>query len=142
MIEVEKMLFLPIKGHWLEKIISGEKGEEYREIKPHWMRRMFSGTTRREVSVCVDMIDRMTKPPFSDRDVFELMQYFKIKLVDYKCVVLANGYRRDSRRYLAECKGVSIGIGRPEWGAPQEFPVFILKLGSVSPVVRLTTTVI
>lgn len=30
------MLVLPIKKKWLNMILSGEKGDEYREIKPYW----------------------------------------------------------------------------------------------------------
>ena len=30
------MLILPIKKKWLDMILSGEKGDEYREIKPYW----------------------------------------------------------------------------------------------------------
>ena len=32
----EKVLILPIRKKWLDMILSGEKGEEYREIKPYW----------------------------------------------------------------------------------------------------------
>ena len=31
------MLTLPIMGKWFNMILSGEKGEEYREIKPYYM---------------------------------------------------------------------------------------------------------
>ena len=33
------MLTLPIMGKWFNMILSGEKGEEYREIKPYYMTR-------------------------------------------------------------------------------------------------------
>jgi hypothetical protein len=30
---------------------------------------------------------------------------------------------------LFELKGITIGMGKPEWGAPEDKKVFILKLG-------------
>lgn len=33
------MLTLPIKKQWFDKIISGEKKEEYREVKPYYRSR-------------------------------------------------------------------------------------------------------
>lgn len=30
------MLVLPIKKMWFDKILSGEKKEEYRDLKPYW----------------------------------------------------------------------------------------------------------
>ena len=38
------MLIFPLKKEWYEKIHSGEKRIEYREVKPYWMRRLRSGT--------------------------------------------------------------------------------------------------
>lgn len=38
------MLVFPLKKEWYEKIRSGEKTVEYREVKPYWMRRLRSGT--------------------------------------------------------------------------------------------------
>ena len=31
---------------------------------------------------------------------------------------------------LIECKGISVGYGNPEWGAPADKEVFIIKLGN------------
>ena len=35
------MLIFPLKKKWYEKIKSGEKTVEYREVKPYWNRRFF-----------------------------------------------------------------------------------------------------
>lgn len=32
-------LFLPLKAKWFDKIKSGEKTTEYREVKPYWQKR-------------------------------------------------------------------------------------------------------
>ena len=34
------MLVFPLKKKWYEKIRSGEKTIEYREVKPYWTRRL------------------------------------------------------------------------------------------------------
>ena len=34
------MLIFPLKKQWYEKIKSGEKAIEYREVKPYWTRRL------------------------------------------------------------------------------------------------------
>lgn len=47
-------------------------------------------------------------------------------LVDLFAVCFSYGYTR--RRMTFECKGITIGRGRPEWGAP-EHTTFIIKLG-------------
>ncbi len=35
------MLIFPLKKEWYEKIKSGEKTIEYREVKPYWEKRLF-----------------------------------------------------------------------------------------------------
>lgn len=34
------MLIFPLKKEWYDKIKSGEKTVEYREVKPYWMKRL------------------------------------------------------------------------------------------------------
>ena len=36
------MLIFPLKKEWYEKIRSGEKRIEYREVKPYWSKRIYS----------------------------------------------------------------------------------------------------
>jgi len=36
------MLIFPLKKEWFEKIKSGEKTIEYREVKPYWTKRFYS----------------------------------------------------------------------------------------------------
>ena len=45
---------------------------------------------------------------------------------EFNAVCFSYGYTR--RRMTFECKGITIGRGRPEWGAP-EHTTFIIKLG-------------
>jgi hypothetical protein len=37
---MDKNLFLPLAAVWYDKIKSGEKTTEYRELKPYWMKRL------------------------------------------------------------------------------------------------------
>ena len=54
------MLIFPLKKEWYEKIKSGEKTVEYREVKPYWTRRLLKyGIWGKPVS---DEIARLMKP--------------------------------------------------------------------------------
>lgn len=48
----------------------------------------------------------------------------------YDAVSFRNGYSKDARKMLIECKGVFKGHGVLAWGAPKE-KVFIVKLGEI-----------
>ena len=50
--------------------------------------------------------------------------------VDYDAVQFRNGYRTGSPRVTVRLEGIFVGIGRPEWGAPNE-RVYILRLGEI-----------
>ncbi len=43
------MLIFPLKKEWYDKIRSGEKRIEYREVKPYWRRRLNTALTEKEV---------------------------------------------------------------------------------------------
>jgi hypothetical protein len=49
---------------------------------------------------------------------------------DYDAVKFRNGYRPDSPTVTVELEGVFSGMGRPEWGAPNQ-RVYILRLGDI-----------
>ena len=100
-----KILDLPLKAKWYNMIESGVKPEEYREIKPYWCRRLL-GTD---------------SPLFSHRN-----GYSQCNDKGYTHVRFRYGYT--TRTMTFELKGVTIGKGNPQWGAPKE-EVFILKLG-------------
>lgn len=99
-----KILHLTLKKKWFDMILSGEKKEEYREIKPYWAKRLLWTIEESD----------------DEREGFE----------QYDAVEFRNGYSKDAPTMLVECKGISVGIGNPAWGAP-EHPVFIIKLGKI-----------
>lgn len=110
-----RVLDLPLKSEWYEMIESGEKREEYREIKPYWARRLCSiGTDGAFCDLCEEHGINNDCNAHSDKG--------------YTLVRFRYGYTK--RTILFELKRISIGIGKPEWGAP-DYPVFCIKLGKI-----------
>ena len=50
---------------------------------------------------------------------------------DLKILHLTNGYGHDKPQLWAHIESISIGRGNPEWGAPVDRDVFIIKIGEV-----------
>ena len=92
---MKKILTLTVSKQWFEKIVSGEKTEEYREIKPYWIKRL---TTNCEVVY----------------DVAAETYCGKVLYRPYTHVLFINGYRKDSPRIEKEIE--SITIGKPKKG--------------------------
>lgn len=88
-------------------IASGEKKEEYRELKDYWCNR------------------------FCTKEWYKYEYEFLEKAIDkyYDIVIFRNGYAKDAPTVTVECKGISIGHGKYEWGATGES--FIITLGSI-----------
>jgi len=101
-----KVLELPLKSKWYLMIESGEKLEEYREIKPYWSKRLL----------------RVYKPLFSHR-----YGYQHANMNGYTHVRFRYGYTK--RTMLFKIDEIIIGRGNPNWGAPTDKDVFIIKLG-------------
>lgn len=84
------------------------KPEEYRKMKEYWS-------------------SRLIIPHQSEDGEFEP------HLVTFKyfdTITFRNGYGSKAPTMVVECKGISIGVGNPDWGAPPE-NVFIIKLGDI-----------
>ena len=91
-------------------IESGIKTEEYREIKPYWKKRLLKyGNCWGNNSLVVET-------------------YNKGFLLFEKYDIVKFSYCYTKRTMIFEIKDISIGKGKPEWGAPKE-DVFIIKLG-------------
>jgi len=97
-------------GCWFDMILSGVKKEEYREVSKHYQslfKIQFLQTT-------------MGKDYYSHCDRFP-----------YKVLHLTKGYGHDKPQLWAHIESISIGRGNPEWGAPTDRDVFIIRLGDV-----------
>lgn len=100
------MLTLPIMGKWFNMILSGEKGEEYREIKPYYMVRF--------------------------KKIFEMYPYSYIPTgTDIKEIRFRNGYGSSRPEFIAECS-LDIKTGREEWGAEKGKEYYALKIHQIT----------
>ena len=112
----KKVLPLVLEKKWFEKIVSGEKTEEYREIKPYWASRLVNQKAE-SGEVLFD----------------EFGGYCRVQgEPEYKPfthVLFYAGYAKD--RQVVEKKIESISIGKPQKGmCPEEWlnkDVFIIK---------------
>lgn len=105
----KKILTLTVSKQWFDKIVSGEKTEEYREIKPYWVARLFHNNSniidvRYLASALAGRTDLLKKYIDAQR----------IVLKQYTHVLFINGYRKDSPRIEKEIE--SITIGKPKKG--------------------------
>ena len=111
-----KILDLPLKAKWYDMIESGAKGEEYRIIKPYWCKRL----SHCETTLC------WMRGVYGTCRWVDKLQGFNAK--NYTHVRFRFGYTK--RTMLFELRKISIGKGKPEWGAPTDKDVFILTLGN------------
>jgi hypothetical protein len=98
-----KILRVPIKKEWYNKILNEDKREEYREIKFYWT-------------------DKLEVNDFSSS---------KLKFVKYDAIEFVNGYAENSPRFLIEHKGTKIGYGKLKWGGLKNVLVYVIKLGNL-----------
>ncbi|MCF0201776.1 MAG: hypothetical protein HUK08_00290 [Bacteroidaceae bacterium] len=114
-----KTLYLPLKAKWYKMIESGIKKEEYRELKDFWIKRFCY--TKEQVKNCDNCIKHYCK-----RTIEKGYNYSGYSVRNFQQVQFSYGYT--SRTMTFEIDSIQIGVGKPEWGAPEK-PVFIIKLG-------------
>ena len=105
------MLTLPIKKKWFDMILSGEKKEEYRDCTAYYRSRFWSYLGLHKT----DEEEEWHKCEFE--------------------VVFRNGYQADSPAFIAVCT-VSVGTGKPEWGAEPGKNYYILSILRIKEVLR------
>ena len=116
-----KILHLVLKKKWYEMQERGEKTEEYREITPYWCNVLFAKKpySRR---FWKDILD-------STKDVLGNMAYqcllHRYSTREYTHVCFHYGYTQ--RCFINRIDSITIGRGNPEWGAPTDRDVFIIK---------------
>jgi hypothetical protein len=97
------------------------KGAEYRGITAYWIVRLFRDENGRKIS-------RRTAN-FLERNIKILKWWIesgKLVFKPFDFVKFSYGYTK--RTMTFEIESITIGKGKPEWGAPTE-DVFIIKLG-------------
>ena len=121
-----KILHLPLKAKWYEMQERGEKTEEYREITPYWYQRLYQRKamyyqaagplSREDAEYCCepDLRYILTGDGFADTE-----------LKPYTHVLFRYGYTQ--RCFIHRIDSITIGRGNPEWGAPADRDVFIIR---------------
>ena len=95
-------------------ILSGEKGEEYREIKPYWT---------------VRIVRWLGFPASETESVLELLR--KQETARTRLVILQNGYGRNAPKIEIMCS-LSIGTGKAEWGAASGKEYYRFQIKSIA----------
>ena len=109
------MLTLTIEKKWFDMILSGEKTEEYRELKRYYDSRFRNAAVQnQEYQASVSEFRNLTAT--MDQDI--------------GTVRFRNGYTVDAPCFLADCK-LTVGEGKPEWGAVPGTEYYILKMKNV-----------
>lgn len=82
-------------------------------LKRKWFDMIASGVKREEY--------REAKPYWTKR----------LTVKEYDAIHFRNGYSRTAPTVTVEFIGLDFGMGFPEWGAPKDERVYILRLGRV-----------
>ena len=121
-------LHLSLKEKWFRMIQSGEKREEYREITPYWMKRLCWDDDYNEPMSKED-IDYLCASPYVG-NMFDTGW----KPKPFTDVHFTLGYPKadDAARHMTrQIADITIGTGRPEWGAVEGKQYFVLKLEEI-----------
>lgn len=115
-----KILNLPLEAKWYKLIEAGQKTEEYREIKPYWIRRLCETLKTTPFNRCIleSCCKECFNDPYDGRG-FEQIQFDTVRF----------HYGYTMRTMTFKVEEIRVGRGKPEWGAPPEENVFIIKLG-------------
>ena len=98
------VVHLITNAKWFEMIRKGIKTVDYREIKQYYARLFACGQIRLNGTAYED---------------------YKVNI----CLHL--GVRKHHATMLLECEGLSVGVGRPEWGAVPNVPYYRICLGKI-----------
>lgn len=116
----KKVLTLSVKKLWFDKIVSGEKKEEYREIKSYWVARLFyNGACKLPPDVVGKLTSSIVK--YGDMERFEEdNKNIVISFIPYTHVLFINGYGDDKPRVEKEIVWIDIDRPRKGW-CPDDF---------------------
>lgn len=127
-----KTLHLVLKHEWFDMIESGQKREEYRNLTPHWITRLVANPVFNKDGEIIDTkpVTRWTLEELErqHRDIVTELWTGHAVIKDFQRVQFRRGYRQGARTMTFRIRGIIVGKGKPEWGAPEE-KVFIIKLG-------------
>nr|WP_295440284.1 hypothetical protein [uncultured Prevotella sp.]DAV55018.1 MAG TPA: ASCH domain protein [Caudoviricetes sp.] len=124
----KKVLTLSVKKEWFDKILSGEKKEEYREIKPYWGARLYYD---RFGKLSPEMVKELAGSivKYGDTEHFEAKNGIEVSFVPFTHVLFINGYGDDKPRVEKEIEWIDIDRPRKGW-CPDDFlgkEFFVIK---------------
>lgn len=125
----KNVLNLVVSKQWFEKIVSGEKTEEYRAIKSYWINRLlqakYGGSDEYRKVTMYPEFDMF----ISNSKLKELLEKKTARFIPYTYVRFFQGYLKN--RLWIEKEIESITIGKPQKGlCPDEWlnrEFFIIK---------------
>lgn len=120
-----KTLYLPLKNGSYKMLKAGIKKEEYREINQYWITRLFKWTSvsydHRPINILTSAGEAMG---MIEDGIDTCTTIHTPRKFDAVCYY----HKYSKNQMMFECKGITIGRGRKEWGAP-DHETFIIKLG-------------
>lgn len=126
-----KTLDLPLKAKWYYMQESGEKTEEYREITPFWCNRLLGnkpfGIRDYWNEALENIFKSVAEYGTQSPSAYNLQNLLigQHGLRNYTNVKFRFGYT--SKTFTHKIDSITIGYGKPEWGAPNGREVFIIK---------------
>lgn len=119
-----KVLDLSLKHCWYDMIASGEKTEEYRDLRPYYANRLLYGCSLGVKEYWETIFENAKTKAWFKPEM--LLRDYGSRYYD---AVRFHRGQGSPVTMLVECLGIEIGKGKPEWGAPEDKEVFIIKLG-------------
>ncbi len=127
----KRTLHLVLKRQWWDMIASLEKPFEYRDFTDYWIKRLCDNPTFDKDD---NLIGRVPIDNYSlkmrKQEGLDLIQMFKEGNMipkEFDAVCFHLGYTSTTMTF--EHKGMTLGYGNPDWGAPTDREVFRIKLG-------------
>lgn len=126
-----KALHLNLKKKWYDLTISGTKKEEYRELTPYWFARLIF-QHKRVFKFCTgyDWDEGMyVEDSVIQWICIEKRSFFEFKPFDK--TIFSNGYAKNRPQFEIDRIGISVGLGKQEWGAEKGKIYFIIQHGEI-----------
>lgn len=131
-----EILDFVLKGQWYDQIKRGEKREEYRDTL-FWCVRLLNtdkeGYGHFQKACNGDFEDLKREAADSCAEFTKLLkqaiQEGRFDFRRYDLVRFRRGYTNVAM--LFKCEGILIGKGNPEWGAPTDKEVFVIKFSEI-----------
>ena len=121
----DPVLHLPIKGVWFDKIASGEKREEYRDIWGESEKGrnipIFTGIPAKQA---ISLYEQLDNDPVFHKRLGESLKKFDV-------LHLTAGYGHDKPQLWAQILSITIGMGNPDWGAEPGVDYFVIRIGEI-----------